>query len=154
MNIGSHSNNPDPGFHTRPVLLVEDNPMDIDLTLQAFQDHNLVNPIVVCRDGEEALTYVESHPAQDDPEIPVIVLLDLRLPKVDGLDVLRTMRSHPVWGRIPVIILTTSRQNTDIEMAYQLGANSYIVKPVDFDAFTEVVKTVKMYWILTNQAPY
>ena len=144
----------DPRFFTRPILLVEDNPMDIDLTLQAFQEHNFVNPIVVCQDGEEALIYVESHPSQNDPGMPVLVLLDLRLPKVDGLEVLRRMQEQPVWNLIPVIVLTTSRQNDDIEKAYQLGANSYIVKPVDFESFTEVVKNIKMYWVLTNQPPY
>ena len=148
------SGNHDPRFFTRPILLVEDNPMDIDLTLQGFQEHNFVNPVVVCRDGEEALSYVKNHPSQDDAGMPVLVLLDLRLPKVDGLEVLKQVREHPVWTRIPVLVLTTSRQNDDIEKAYQLGANSYIVKPVDFESFTEVVKNIKIYWILTNQPPY
>jgi CheY-like chemotaxis protein len=86
--------------------------------------------------------------------VPILVLLDLRLPKVDGIEVLRQARSHAVWRQVPVVVLTTSRENEDIEAAYQLGVNSYIVKPVDFLAFADVVKTIKIYWLLTNEYPY
>jgi CheY-like chemotaxis protein len=138
----------------RPILLVEDNPMDLDLTIQAFQEHSVANPILACRDGEEALRFIEEHHLPTDSHLPVLVLLDLRLPKVDGIDVLRQARSDPVWKQVPIVILTTSRENRDIEAAYQLGVNSYIVKPVDFAAFAEVVKTIKIYWLLTNEPAF
>ena len=138
----------------RTILLVEDNPMDIDFTLQAFQEHRVVNPIVVLRDGEEALQYIDRHPSAEDTEFPILVLLDLRLPKVDGIDVLKQAREHPVWKQVPIIVLTTSRENIDIERAYELGVNSYIVKPIDLGSFSEVVRNVKTYWLLTNQPPF
>jgi two-component system response regulator len=138
----------------RPILLVEDNPMDLDLTCQAFREHSVANPIAVCRDGEEALQYMEEHALASDSQLPILVLLDLRLPKVDGIEVLRQVRSHAVWKQVPVVVLTTSRENKDIEAAYQLGVNSYIVKPVDFLAFADVVKTIKVYWLLTNEYPF
>ncbi len=138
----------------RPILLVEDNPMDLDFTFQAFKEHGVANPIVVCRDGDEALQYMEEHHLPTDPRLPILVLLDLRLPKVDGIEVLRQARNHPVWKQVPIVVLTTSRENTDIEAAYRLGVNSYIVKPVDFPAFAEVVKTIKVYWVLTNEPPF
>ena len=138
----------------RPILLVEDNSMDVDLTLQAFEEHSIANPVVVCRDGEEALQYIDQHRLAADPHLPILVLLDLRLPRVDGLEVLRHARLDPVWKQVPIIVMTTSRENTDIETAYQHGANSYLVKPVDFPAFTEVVNTIKVYWLLTNVPPF
>ena len=138
----------------RPILLVEDNPMDLDLALQAFEEYAVANPIAVCRDGEEAVAYIDQHAQPDDAQLPLVALLDLRLPKVDGLEVLRYARQNKVWQKIPIVVMTTSRENSDIDKAYELGANSYIVKPVDFDAFSEVVKTIKMYWLLTNQPPF
>ena len=138
----------------RPILLVEDNPMDVDLTVQAFEQHNVANPIHVCRDGEEALEYIEAHGLATDPQLPVLVLLDLRLPKVDGIEVLRQARDHSIWQQIPTVVLTTSRENGDIEAAYKLGVNSYVVKPVDFVAFAEVIRTIKMYWLLTNEPAF
>jgi two-component system response regulator len=138
----------------RPILLVEDNPMDLDLTLQAFREHGIANPIVSCRDGEEALDYMEEHQLPNDWQVPILVLLDLRLPKVDGIEVLRQARKHPVWRQVPIVVLTTSRENKDIEAAYEIGINSYIVKPVDFLAFIEMVKTIKVYWLLTNEPPF
>ena len=138
----------------RPILLVEDNPMDVDLTLEAFREHGVVNPIVVCRDGEEALQYIAEHGCSHRPLLPALVLLDLRLPKVDGIEVLRQARNDEVWKQVPVVVLTTSRENADIESAYRLGVNSYIVKPVDFLAFADVVKTIKIYWLLTNEPPF
>ena len=138
----------------RPILLVEDNPMDLDLTLQAFHEHSVANPIFSCRDGEEAMKYIEDHTSPADSQLPILVLLDLRLPKVDGMEVLRYARNHAVWKQIPIVILTTSREHEDIEAAYRLGVNSYIVKPVDFASFAEVVKTINMYWLLTNEPPF
>jgi CheY-like chemotaxis protein len=139
----------------RPILLVEDNPMDVDLTLEAFKEHSVANPIVICRDGEEAVEYMREHPLASDPAVPLLVLLDLRLPKVDGIDVLRHARgADTVWKQVPFVALTTSRENIDIEAAYTLGVNSYIVKPVDFLAFADVAKTIKAYWLLTNEPPF
>ena len=138
----------------RPILLVEDNPMDLDLTFQALKEHSVANPIVTCRDGEEALQYMAAHQLPTDSQIPILVLLDLRLPKLDGIEVLRQARNHSVWKQVPIVVLTTSRENKDIEAAYQLGVSSYIVKPVDFLAFAEVVKTIKVYWLLTNEPPF
>ena len=138
----------------RTILLIEDNPMDVDFTLQAFEEHNVLNPIVVLRDGEEALQYIGKHPSAEDSEFPILVLLDLRLPKVDGIDVLKEARAHPVWKQVPIIVLTTSREKRDIEQAYDFGVNSYIVKPLDLALFSEVVRNVKTYWLLTNQPPF
>ncbi len=138
----------------RPILVVEDNPMDLDLMLQALQEHGVANTIVSCRDGEEALRYMDEHRSPADGSVPIVVLLDLRLPKVDGIAVLRQARTDPVWKQVPFVVMTTSRENTDIEAAYQLGVNSYIVKPVDFLTFMDVVKSIKMYWLLTNEPPF
>ena len=138
----------------RPILLVEDNPMDLDLTLQALEGNGVANPIVACRDGEEALEYMQQHRSPGDLQVPIVVLLDLRLPKVDGIEVLRQARSDPVWRQVPIVVMTTSRESRDIEAAYGLGVNSYIVKPVDFLTFTEVVKSIQVYWLLTNEPPF
>jgi two-component system response regulator len=138
----------------RPLLVIEDNDMDLDFCLQAFNDHSVANPIMVCRDGEEALQFIDAHSSPDDPELPLLVLLDLRLPKVDGIDVLRHARQHAVWKQVPFIVLTTSRENSDITHAYELGVNSYIVKPVDFTSFAEVIKSIKVFWLLTNEPPF
>jgi len=138
----------------RPILLIEDNEMDIDLTQQAFAEYAVANPIAICRDGEEAIAYIDQHASADDGRLPIVILLDLRLPRVDGLEVLRYARRQPVWQQLPIVVMTTSRENRDIETAYQSGANSYIIKPVDFEAFSEVVKSIKIYWLLTNQPPF
>ncbi len=139
---------------TRPILLVEDNPMDLDFMLQALAEHSVLNPVRVCRDGEEALEFIEAHSTPDDPDLPLLVLLDLRLPKVDGIDVLRAAREHTTWKQIPFVVMTTSSENTDISRAYELGVNSYVVKPVDFATFAEVVQQIKLYWLLTNTPPF
>lgn len=147
-----------PVFNThsplRPILVVEDNDMDLDFCMQAFEEHAVANPVIACRDGEEAIQFIDAHPSVEDRQFPLLVLLDLRLPKVDGIDVLRHARQLPVWKEVPFVILTTSRENADIAAAYQLGVNSYIVKPVDFGSFSEMVKNIKMYWILTNEPPF
>jgi len=138
----------------RPILLVEDNPMDVDLTLESFKEHNVVNPVIICRDGEEAVDFINQHHDPHDAQLPLLMLLDLRLPKVDGLDVLQHAHNYPVWKKIPIIVLTTSREDKDIHRAYENGANSYIVKPVDFDKFADVTGRIKMYWLLTNEHAY
>ena len=138
----------------RPILLVEDNPMDIDFSLQAFEENKIANPVVICRDGEEALEFIHAHTNPDDLRLPIVVLLDLKLPKVDGIEVLRHARQHPIWKQIPFIALTSSRENSDISEAYALGINSYIVKPVNFAAFADVVKHFKAYWLLINEPPF
>lgn len=138
----------------RPILVVEDSDMDLDFCMQAFDEHAIANPVIVCRDGDEAMQFIDAHPTSDNPRLPLLVLLDLRLPKVDGMEVLRHARQHPVWKQVPFIILTTSRENSDIGTAYQIGVNSYIVKPVDFVSFAKVVKRIKLYWILTNEPPF
>ncbi len=133
----------------QPILLVEDNPVDLDLTLRAFSSRKLTNPIEVARDGEEALAYIEKW-VNGDPR-PVVILLDLKLPRISGLEVLEVIKKHPVFKTIPVVILTTSSESTDVESAYLLGANSYIVKPVDFDKFIEVAKQIEIYWSVLNK---
>ncbi len=133
---------------TRPILLVEDNPMDIDLTRRAFAKRKLVNPLEVARDGEEALAYLARWEAGGP--LPVVILLDLKLPKIDGLTVLRQVKEHPQFCVIPVVVLTTSIEDNDVQTAYRLGANSYIVKPVDFDKFVEVAGQIDVYWTVLN----
>jgi CheY-like chemotaxis protein len=132
-----------------PILLVEDNPLDVDLTLRAFQRCKLSNPLLVARDGEEALAWV---PRWESGETrPAVILLDLKLPRIDGLAVLKILKGHAVLRRIPVVVLTTSREDRDIQAAYDLGVNSYIVKPVDFDKFMDVVQQIELYWCVINE---
>jgi len=133
----------------KPILLVEDNPMDVDLTLRVFKRHHVTNVILVARDGEEALAWIGRCEAGEPP--PAVILLDLRLPKVDGLEVLRGFKTHPLLRTIPVVVLTTSAEDRDIQTAYGLGANSYIVKPVDFDDFVQVAAQIDLYWTVLNQ---
>ena len=133
---------------TLPILLVEDNPVDVDLTFRAFKSRNLANPILVARDGEEALDYIKKWGAGEP--VPVVILLDLKLPKVDGIEVLRQIKSHPRFKTITVVALTSSNEDSDIKACYQLGVNSYIIKPVNFDKFVEVAEQIDVYWLLTN----
>lgn len=135
----------------RSILLVEDNPMDLDLTLRAFARRKLINPVEVARDGEEALAWIPRW--ETGESLPVAILLDLKLPRVDGLEVLRQIKAHTVCRTIPVIVLTTSGEDGDVQAAYDLGANSYIVKPVDFSRFMEVVAQIELYWCVTNEPP-
>lgn len=131
-----------------PILLVEDNPMDVDLTRRAFSRHNLANPLEVARDGQEAVDFISGW--QDGDPLPAVILLDLKLPKLNGLEVLRVIRAHREFGVVPVVILTSSAEDQDIFEAYSLGANSYIVKPVDFDKFVDVARQIELYWTVLN----
>lgn len=138
------------------ILLVEDNADDEELTLRAFRKNNILNPVVVARDGVEALDYLfgtGSHSGRDTRVQPQVVLLDLKLPKVDGLEVLRRLRADPRTHLLPVVILTTSNEERDILASYQLGANSYVRKPVDFEQFLEAARQLGLYWLVLNVPP-
>ena len=137
------------------ILLVEDNEEDVELTMHTLRREKLANRIHVARDGEEALDFLfcEGSLTQSDCPPPRLVLLDLKLPKVDGMEVLRRMKADPRTRTIPVVIMTSSKEERDLIEGYNLGANSYIQKPVDFDQFRETVKTVGLYWLLINQPP-
>ena len=138
----------------RVILLVEDNPDDEELTLRALARSNILNPVHVARDGVEALDYLfcrGAHADRDGREQPQVVLLDLKLPKLDGLEVLRAIRADPRTKRLPVVILTSSVEEQDILAGYDLGANSYIRKPVDFTQFVDAVKQLGLYWLVLNQ---
>jgi two-component system response regulator len=142
--------------HEVEILLVEDDASDVELTLRALKNRNLANQVFVARDGAEALDFFfgdGSHPWHEIGIAPRVVLLDLKLPKVDGLEVLRRLKSDERTRSLPVVILTSSREEPDIATAYRLGANSYIVKPVDFEAFARAVSEVGLYWLLLNEAP-
>ncbi len=136
------------------ILLVEDNPDDVELTLRAFKKRNLANEIIVARDGEEALAILFQR-GKESPRYRAVdlILLDLKLPKVDGLEVLRQVKSNPETQPIPVVVLTSSKEENDLAESYRLGANSYIRKPVNFDKFTKVVMQLDLYWLLLNEAP-
>lgn len=134
-----------------PILLVDDNPVDVDLTLRAFKRRKLVNEVLVARDGEEALAWIPRW--ESGEQKPAVILLDLKMPRVDGLTVLRELKAHPFLHIIPVVILTTSKEDKDINTAYDLGANSYIVKPVEFEKFMDVAQQVELYWCVLNEKP-
>src|SRR6266566_6760102 len=136
------------------ILLVEDNPSDVRLTLHALKRHRLTNRIFVVRDGAEALEFLfvtGAYARRTGADRPRVVMLDLKLPRVDGIEVLRAIRSNPGTRTLPVVMLTSSREERDITRTYDLGANSYIVKPVDFEQFTEAVRQLGLYWVLLNQ---
>lgn len=134
-----------------PILLVEDNPVDLDLTLRAFRKKRFANEIQVARDGEEALGYMARWAAGEP--WPAVILLDIQLPKVGGLEVLRAWKAHEQFRRIPVVILTSSREDRDLKEAYDLGVNSYIEKPVSFSKFMEVADQIELYWCVLNDRP-
>jgi len=138
------------------ILLVEDNRMDVELTLDAFKEARLLNTIYVSPNGQDALDYLFGRGKYADRiayPIPNLVLLDLKLPGVDGFDVLRQVKSAPILRRLPVIILTSSKEEGDRALTYDIGANSYIVKPVSFNGFLDVIKQIEGYWISLNVAP-
>ena len=140
----------------KTILLVEDNPDDEALTLRAFRKSNILNPVVVARDGVEALDYLfgtGAHAGRDTAEQPQVVLLDLKLPRLDGLEVLQRLRADARTRWLPVVILTTSSEDSDILSSYQLGANSYIRKPVDFEQFIEAARQLGLYWLVLNVPP-
>ena len=134
-----------------PILLVEDNPMDLDLTLRAFNKKRLTNHVQVARDGEEALAFMARWEAGE--QVPAVILLDINLPKINGLEVLRQLKAHERYRRIPVVILTSSREDKDLKTAYDLGVNSYIEKPVNFSKFMEVAEQIELYWCVLNERP-
>ena len=140
----------------KTILLVEDNPDDEALTLRALKRNNILNDVVVARDGAEALDYLfaqGTYNDRDTSKLPEVVLLDLKLPKLDGLEVLRRMRDEALTRRLPVVILTSSNEERDIVAGYDLGANSYIRKPVDFNQFMEAVRQLGVYWLVLNVPP-
>jgi two-component system, response regulator len=138
------------------ILLVEDNPDDVELTLRSLKMHSILNKVVVARDGEEALNFLFAKGVYSDrnmQDLPILILLDLKLPKVDGFEVLKSIRADQRTKRIPVVILTSSKEDHDLFNGYDLGVNSYIRKPVDFNQFSEVIKQVGLYWLLLNETP-
>lgn len=142
--------------HSVEILLVEDNPNDVKLALHAFKANNLANHVHVVRDGAEALEFIfctDRYAQRQIENGPKVILLDLKLPLVDGIEVLRRIKADTRTQKIPVVVMTSSKEEPDIAACYQLGVNSYIVKPVDFDQFTEAVRQLGYYWLLLNQAP-
>jgi len=137
------------------ILLAEDSAQDVELTLAALEEHNLANEVVVVRDGAEALDYLYHRGAYSGHAHgqPVVVLLDLKMPKVDGLEVLRIMKSDPALRPIPVVMITSSREEQDLIRSYHLGVNAYVVKPVDFQKFVESIKQVGFFWAIINEPP-
>lgn len=141
-------------MNKKTILLVEDNANDEFLTLRALKKHNIANDVVVARDGAEALDYLfgtGTYEGRDPAELPVVMLLDLKLPKVDGMEVLRRVRADERTHLIPVVILTSSNEDRDVINGYKLGTNSYVQKPVDFTAFVDAVGQLGLYWLMLNQ---
>ncbi len=140
----------------RLILLVEDNPNDIELTLRAFEKSNVIKEIVVARDGEQAIHYLHStgpHADRDPTAMPDVVLLDMKLPKIDGMGVLRRMRADERTRRLPVVVLTSSKEEKDVTASYDLGANSFVRKPVDFAQFLDAARYLGIYWLTMNEPP-
>jgi CheY-like chemotaxis protein len=137
------------------ILLAEDNPNDVELTIEALDKHNLANRLTVARDGVEAMQYLRCEGAFKDrePGNPAVVLLDIKMPRKDGLEVLREIRGDPVLKRLPVVILTSSREEQDLITSYDLGANAYVVKPVDFPSFIDAIQQLGVFWALINERP-
>jgi CheY-like chemotaxis protein len=137
------------------ILLVEDDPNDVELTLTALDENHLANEVVVARDGEEALDYLYRRGTYTSREAgnPSVVLLDLKLPKVDGLEVLKKIKSDPDLKKVPIVILTSSREEQDLVRSYDSGVNAYVVKPVGFESFIEAIKEVGLFWGIVNQPP-
>src|SRR5918997_1734105 len=137
------------------ILLVEDDPNDVELTLSALSENHLANEVVVARDGEEALNYLYrrgAHASREEGN-PIVVLLDLKLPKVDGMEILERVKADPNLKPIPVVVLTSSREEQDLVRSYNSGTNAYVVKPVDFHEFVEAVRELGLFWTVVNQPP-
>ncbi|MDN3511808.1 MAG: response regulator [Candidatus Jettenia sp. CY-1] len=142
--------------NSKIILLVEDNPDDADLTLRAFKKHNIMNEVVVVDDGVKALDYffgTGDYAGRDTSVLPEVVLLDLKLPKVNGLEVLQRLRTDDRTRLLPVVVLTSSNEERDLVDSYRFGANSYVQKPVEFNQFTEAIRQLGMYWLLLNKSP-
>ncbi len=139
----------------RPILLVEDNPNDVELTVNALQEAHLANPVDVVNDGEQALDYLHrrGRHAQRTGPLPAVILLDLKMPKLDGHEVLRAIRADPVLRLTPVVMLTSSREESDLYRSYESGANAYVVKPVDFEDFVAAINQLGFFWALLNEPP-
>ena len=138
------------------ILLVEDNPRDAELTLHALRENNVINHVEMVADGAEALDFIfckGNYTYRSPDNIPKLILLDLKLPKIDGLEVLQTLKSDPKTKKIPIVVLTSSSEERDVVESYKLGVNSYIVKPIDFQQFTNAVRQLGLYWILYNKTP-
>jgi two-component system response regulator len=143
-------------MNTRPILLAEDNPNDQKLTLRAFKKSNLSNKIIIANDGVEALDYLfgtGEYAGDDLPELPALALLDIKMPRKDGLQVLKEIRANPRTKYLPVVIVTSSKEERDLVNSYDLGVNSYVRKPVDFTEFVEAVQNLGLYWLLLNEVP-
>ena len=142
--------------NTVELLLVEDNPQDLALSLRAFKKANLANRIHVARDGAEALDFIfceGAHASRKIADAPKVILLDLKLPKIDGLEVLKRIKGDPRTKMIPIVVLTSSKEQSDVVESYEFGVNSYIVKPVNFERFADSVRDLGLYWLLQNQPP-
>lgn len=143
-------------INNKSILLVEDNPDDVELTLRALKKNNIANEVVVAQDGQEALDYMFGggrYAGRDVNDMPAVVLLDLKMPKVDGIEVLRRLRADERTKTLPVVILTSSREEKDVVNGYKFGCNSYIRKPVDFTQFSEAIKQLGLYWLVLNEPP-
>jgi CheY-like chemotaxis protein len=145
-----------PDYGETEILLVEDNPTDLELALRVFKKHQLANRIAVARDGAEAIDFLfgtGAHAERGSLQMPKVILLDLKLPKVSGLEVLARIKGDPRTRTIPIVVLTSSQEEKDLVESYQLGVNSYIVKPVDFDQFSECLRQIGIYWLVSNAPP-
>ena len=143
-------------MNNKTILLVEDNPSDIDLTKRAFEKGHINNNLIVAEDGQEALDYIfgkGKYASRDANQLPVLILLDLKLPKIGGLEVLKIIRATEKIKRVPVVILTSSKEEQDVAASYDLGVNSYIRKPVDFNQFADAIKHLGLYWLVINEPP-
>jgi CheY-like chemotaxis protein len=137
----------------RPIWLVEDSANDVELTMAALEDCHVANRVIVMRDGSEALRALQELNGKENKEFPVVILMDIKMPKVSGSDVLRVLKADPKLKKLPVVMITSSHQGPDIAECYQLGANAYVVKPVDFNSFSDAVKKLGVFWAVINEPP-